>query len=74
MENTWGCSRPIVDDKFGSVISNNFGNTQYMVAMEQNLRNQEFGLKDANVKIMNRNTDNVIKSHKCNQCSYSSAL
>ena len=41
--------------------------------MEQNPENYDFGLKDANVKIMNRNTDNVIKSHKCNQCSYSSS-
>ena len=41
--------------------------------MEQNPENYDFGLKDANVKIMNRNTDNAIKSHKCNQCSYSSS-
>jgi uncharacterized Zn-finger protein len=41
--------------------------------MEQNPENYDVGLKDANVKIMNRNTDNVIKSHKCNQCSYSSS-
>ena len=30
--------------------------------MEQNPENYDFGLKDANVKIMNRNTDNFIKS------------
>ena len=41
--------------------------------MEQNPENYDFGLKDANVKIMNRNTENVINSHKCNQCSYSSS-
>ena len=41
--------------------------------MEQNPENYDFGLKDANVIIMNRNTDSVIKSHKCNQCSYSSS-
>ena len=29
--------------------------------MEQNPENYDFGLKDANVKIMNRNTENVIK-------------
>ena len=38
--------------------------------MEQNPENYDFGLKDANVKIMNRNTDNVIKSHNCKQCDY----
>ena len=41
--------------------------------MEQNPENYDLGLKDANVKIMNRNTDKVIKSLKCNQCSYSSS-
>ena len=37
--------------------------------MEQNLENYDFGLKYANVK----NTDNAIKSHKCNQCDYASS-
>ena len=41
--------------------------------MEQNLENYDFGLKDANVKILKKNTDNVIKSHKCNQCDYASS-
>ena len=48
------------------------------MAMEHNLGNYDFGLKDANVKILRKNTDNVIKSNKCNQCdfasSYASAL
>ena len=43
------------------------------VAMEQNLENHVFGLKEANVKILKKNTDNVIKSHKCNQCEYASS-
>ena len=41
--------------------------------MEQNLENHDFGLKDANVKILKKDTDNVIKSHKCNQCDYASS-
>ena len=41
--------------------------------MEQNLENYDFGLKDANVKILKKNTDNVIKSYKCNQCDFASA-
>ena len=41
--------------------------------MEQNLENYYFGLKDANVKILKKNTDNVIKSQKCNQCDYASS-
>ena len=45
-----------------------------MVAMEQNLENYDFDLKDADVKILKKNTDNVIiKSHKCNQCDYASS-
>ena len=40
--------------------------------MEQTLENYDFGLKDANVKIMKKNTDNVIKSNKCNQCDFAS--
>ena len=31
--------------------------------MEQNLENYDFGLKDANEKILKKNTDNVDKSH-----------
>ena len=49
-----------------------FGKTQHTVAMEQNLEN--YDLKGANVKILKKNTDNVIiKSHKCNQCDYASS-
>ena len=32
----------------------------------------DFGLIDANVKIMKKGTSNVIKSNKCNQCDYDS--
>ena len=35
------------------------GKTQHTVAMEQNLENYDFGLKDANVKIL-KNTDDVM--------------
>ena len=49
------------------------GITQHRVAMEQNLKNLNLGLQDANVKIMKKNIDNVIKSHKCNQCDYASS-
>ena len=41
--------------------------------MEQTLENCDFGLKDENVKILRKNTDNVIKSNKCNQCDYASS-
>ena len=41
--------------------------------MELNLENRDFGLKDANVKILKKNTENVIKSHRCNQCGYASS-
>ena len=38
------------------------GKTQHTVAMDRNLENYDFGLKDANVKILKKkNTDNVIK-------------
>ena len=40
------------------------------VAMEQNHENYDFGLKDANVKITKKNTNNVIK---CNQCDFASS-
>ena len=45
--------------------------------MEQNLENHSFDLKDANVKILKKNTHNVmssrVKSHKCNQCDFASS-
>ena len=41
------------------------------MAMDQSLENYDFGLKDANVQIMKKNT--VINSHKCNQCDYVSS-
>ena len=39
--------------------------------MEQNLENYDFGLEDANWKILKETTDNF-KSNKCNQCDYAS--
>ena len=41
--------------------------------MKQHIENHDFGLKDANVKILKEETNNVIKSHKCNQCEYASS-
>ena len=55
----------LLETKFNSVWSNNLGKTQHIVAMEKNLENYDFGLKDTSVKILKKNTDNVIKSHKC---------
>ena len=68
---------------FDSVWSNHLGKAQHTLGMEQTLENYDFGfvlaytgytgLKDANVKILRKNTDNVIKSNKCNQCDYASS-
>ena len=38
--------------------------------MEQNLENHDFGLKDANVKILKKNAE---KLNKCNQCDFASS-
>ena len=46
------------------------GKAQHTLAMEQILENYDFGLNDANVKILRKNTTNVIKSNKCNRCDY----
>ena len=59
-----------VNDKFYSVSNNNLGKTQHTVAMEENLENYDFGLKDVNGKIQQEKTGSVIKSNKCNQCDY----
>ena len=45
------------------------GKAQPTVAMED----YYFNLKDANVKIKKKTTDNVTKSNKCNQCDYASS-
>ena len=65
--------RPKFNDKFYSVWSSHLGKTQHKVAMEQNLENYDFGLKDANVTILKKTPGNVIKSNKCNQCDYASS-
>ena len=41
--------------------------------MEQNFDNCDFGFKDANVKILQKATDNIIKSKNCNQFDYASS-
>ena len=40
--------------------------------MEQ-MKNYDFGLNDANLKILKKATNNVIKSKKCNQFDYASS-
>ena len=64
--------RPKVNDEFNSVWNKKWGKTQHTVAMEHNLEDYDFGLKDANVKSLKKNTDNVIKPNRCNQCGYAS--
>ena len=49
------------------------GKTQPTFTMQKNLEKCAFSLKDSNVKILKKNADNVIKSHKCNQCDYASS-
>ena len=41
--------------------------------MEQTLDIFDFGLQNANVKIMKKMTDNIVKLNKCNQCEYTSS-
>ena len=75
----WKCKQVViigdqkVNNKFYSVSSNILGKTHHTVAMEKNHENYELGLNDVNVVSMKNNTDNVIKSHKCNQCYFASS-
>ena len=41
--------------------------------MERTFENDDFGLKDINLKTLNKKTDKVIKSNKCKQCDYASS-
>ena len=41
--------------------------------MEKTCDKYDFGLKDVNVKILGKTTENVIKPNKCNQCDYAFA-
>ena len=43
------------------------------VAASKQMENYDLFLKDANLKIMKKTTDNAIKSYKCNQCDYASS-
>ena len=47
-------------------------NTLWQLLME-GMESFKFGLKDANVKILQQTIQNVIKSNKCNQCEYASS-
>ena len=67
--NTW---RPNVNYKFYSVSFNHLGKAQHTVAINP-MESYEFGLKDANIKLLKKMTGNVIKSNKCNQCDYASS-
>ena len=62
-----------VNYEFDSVLSNHLGRAQHTVAMEEQMDYCDFVSKDANVKILRKTTDNVIKSNKCNQCDYASS-
>ena len=42
------------------------------MATEQ-MENYDLVLKGANVKILRKTADNVVKSNKCNQCDYASS-
>ena len=41
----------------------------HTLAMEEQMDNYDFGLKEANVKNPKKTIDNVTKSIKCNQCT-----
>ena len=41
--------------------------------MEEILDNHHLGLKEANVEMVQKRTDKVVKSNKCNQCEYASS-
>ena len=41
--------------------------------MEQSLRNDDFGFKDTNLKVLKKTTENVMLTKKCNQCRYASS-
>ena len=52
--NNYDYWRPNVNKKFDSIWGNKLGKTQHTVAMDRNLENYDFGLKDANVKILKK--------------------
>ena len=62
-----------VNHKFDSVWINHLGRAQHTVTMEEQMDYCDFVSKDANVKILKKTTENVIKSNKCNQCEYASS-
>ena len=46
------------------------GKGQHTVIMEQDLKQHDSDLKDANGRILTKRIKNVSKSNKCNQCDY----
>ena len=65
--------RPKINYRFDSVRRNHLEATQHKLAMEEESRKFDIGLKDANVKNLKKRTDNVTKSNKCNQCDFASS-
>ena len=60
-----------MDFRFYSVKSKHLSKAQHPVAMEEALNINDFGSNDANGEILK--TNNVIQSHKCNQCNFASS-
>ena len=58
-----------LDYNFDSVWSNHLGKAQHTVEIEE-MEFYDLGLKDANLTILKKTTDNVNKSKKCNQCDF----
>ena len=63
-----------VNYKFDSVWSNHLGTAQHTVAMKEQMNYCDFVSKDANVKILKKTIDNVVKSNQCNQCTMCQAI
>ena len=58
--------RPKVNHRFDSVLSSHLGKAQRTVTMEQDLENYDFGLEDANGKILKTTTDNFKSKNATN--------
>ena len=55
---------------FDSVWSNHLGKAPHTI---EQMENNYFCLKDANVKLLKKTTSSAIKSNKCNLCDYASS-
>ena len=54
-------------------LAKHLGKAHNTEVMDQHLENDDFGLKDANGKILKDKAGSFIKSNKCNQCEYASS-